>query len=34
MLRKLIKYDLKWVYKVVLVFYALTFIFLTYGNIN
>ena len=32
MLRKLIKYDLKWVYKVVLVFYALTFIFSGIGR--
>lgn len=27
MLRKLLKYDLKWIYKVVIVFYILTFIF-------
>ena len=32
MLGKLLKYDLKWVYKVVVVFYILAFIFSVIGR--
>ena len=33
MLRRLLKYDLKWVYKLLLIFYSLTFIFAILGRV-
>ncbi len=33
MLRKLLKYDLKWIYKIVIIFYALSFVFAIFTRI-